>query len=124
MFLLMLTSDLDLQYDNWVTNVCQLWLMWQWITKFRPYDKVTRAEFWTILSRLLYWDKYNWWNPYYKLHVNKLYMVWIMSDINWVDKNNETRGNVMIMLKKSADLWNLLMKLLLVFLNWKIRYLF
>ena len=102
------TSDLDLQYDNWVTNVCQLWLMWQWITKFRPYDKVTRAEFWTILSRLLYWDKYNWWNPYYKLHVNKLYLVWIMSDINWVAKNNETRGNVMIMLKKSADLWSII----------------
>jgi hypothetical protein len=47
------TSDLDKQYDNWVTNACQLWLMGQWIIKFRPYDKVTIAEFWTILSRLL-----------------------------------------------------------------------
>ena len=63
------TSDLDKQYDKWVTNACQLWLMGQWITKFRPYDPVTRAEFWTILSRLLYWDKYNWWNPYYQNHL-------------------------------------------------------
>ena len=100
------TSDLDLQYDKWVTNICQLWLMWQWITKFRPYDKVTRAEFWTILSRLLYWSKFDWWNPFYQMHVYQLYLVWIMSNINWVDKKNETRGNVMVMLKRSVDLWD------------------
>jgi len=95
------TSDLDKQYDNWVTNACQLWLMGQWIIKFRPYDKVTIAEFWTILSRLLYWDKYNWWNPYYIRHINKLKIVWIMSNIFDPDKKNELRGNVMVMLKRS-----------------------
>ena len=97
------TSDLDKQYDNWVTNACQLWLMGQWITKFRPYDPVTRAEFWTILSRLLYWDKYNWWNPYYKNHLNNLRNVWIMTNISNPDSKNETRGNVMVMLKRSKD---------------------
>ena len=97
-------SDLDKRYDNWVTNACQLWLMGQWITKFRPYDKVTVAEIWTILSRLLYWDKYNWGNPYYIRHLNKLKIVWIMSNTLNPDKKNELRGNVMVMLKRS-ELW-------------------
>ena len=99
------TSDLDKQYDNWVTIACQLWLMGQWITKFRPYDKVTRAEFWTILSRLLYWDKYNWWDPYYQKHLNQLKGEWIITNILNPDKRNETRGNVMVMLKRSKEWW-------------------
>ena len=97
------TSDLDMQYDKWVTTACQLWLMWQWITKFRPYDKVTRAEFWTILSRLLYWNKFDWWNPYYIRHLNKLKIVWIMWLLANADKKNESRGNVMTMLKRSTE---------------------
>ena len=100
------TGDLDLQYDKWVTNVCQLWLMWQWIMRFRPYDKVTEAEFWAILSRLLYWSKFDWWNPFYLKHIYQLYLIWITSNIIWVDKVNEKRGNVMIMLKRASDLWN------------------
>ena len=99
------TSDLDLQYDKWVTNACQLWLMWQWITKFRPYDKVTRAEFWTILSRLLYWNKFDWWNPYYQKHLLQLKSVWIMTNILYPDRKNESRGNVMLMLKRSKEWW-------------------
>ena len=100
------SDKLNIQYDSWVVNSCQLWLMWQWITKFRPYDKVTRGEFGTILSRLLWWDKYNGWNPYYKKHVNQLNIRWIMTnvyDLTW----NELRGNVMVMLKRSETLWNL-----------------
>ena len=99
------TSDLDKQYDKWVTNACQLWLMGQWITKFRPYDPVTRAEFWTILSRLLYWDKYNWWNPYYQNHLINLKNAGIMTNISNPDRKNESRGNVMIMLKRSKEWW-------------------
>ena len=101
-----ISDSLNTQYDNWVTNACQLWLMWQWITKFRPKDKVTRAEFWTILSRLLYWDKYNWWTPYYGKHLNQLNIRWIMTKINnpqWM----ELRWNVMVMLKRSETLWNI-----------------
>ena len=97
------TSDLDKQYDNWVTNACRLWLMGQWITKFRPYDKVTRAEVWTIISRLLYWNKYDWWNPYYQKHLNQLKYLKILNKISDADKINERRGNVMIMLKRSYD---------------------
>ena len=102
-----ISEKLNKQYDLWVIKSCQLWLMWQWITDFRPNDKVTRAEFWTILSRLLYWDKYNWWNPYYKEHVNQLNLKWIMTNISNLEKWKEIRGNVMVMLKRSEKLWNL-----------------
>ena len=65
-----ITAELDKQYDNRVTKACQLWLMGQWISEFRPYDKVTRAEFWTILSRALYGDKYNCMPPNHKYLYN------------------------------------------------------
>ena len=97
------TSDLDKKYDNWVTNSCRLGLMWQWITKFRPYDKVTRAEVWTILSRFIYWSRYDWWIPYYRYHLNQLKYLKIINKIADADKINETRGNVMIYLKKSKE---------------------
>ncbi len=97
---------LNNDYDLWVTKTCQLWLMWQWITKFRPYDNVKRAEFGTILSRLLWWDKYNWWNPYYIKHINQLNIRWIMTNIKNAEKWNEVRGNVMVMLKRSEELKN------------------
>lgn len=99
------SNELNVKYDLWVVKACQLWLMWQWITKFRPNDKVTRAEFGTILSRLLYWDKYNWWNPYYKKHINQLNIMWIMTNISNLT-SNESRGNVMVMLKRSETLWD------------------
>lgn len=101
------SDKLNIQYDLWVVNSCQLWLMWQWISNFRPYDKVTRGEFGTILSRLLWWDKYNGWNPYYKKHVNQLNIRWIMNNTKNAEKINESRGNVMVMLKRSETLWNL-----------------
>jgi hypothetical protein len=101
------SDKLNSQYDLWVTKACQLWLMWQWISKFKPNDNVTRAEFWTILSRLLYWTKYNGWTPYYQKHVNQLNIRWIMTNINNLEKVNESRGNVMVMLKRSEEKWNI-----------------
>ena len=48
-----ISTELDTKYDNGITHSCQLWLMWQNIKDFRPNDWVTRAEFWTVLSRTL-----------------------------------------------------------------------
>lgn len=101
-----ISDKLNAQYDLWVTKACQLWLMWQWISKFRPNDNVTRAEFWTILSRLLYWIKHDGWNPYYIRHINNLNIRWIMNSIKNAEKVDESRGNVMVMLKRSKELWN------------------
>ena len=79
---------------QWTISVKRIW-----INNFRPYDEVTRAEFATALSRMLYsttdWDTY-----FYTTHLNKLTSEWIIT------KNNpdikELRGYVMIMLMRSA----------------------
>ncbi len=74
------TNELNQQYDNAVTLAYQLWIMWQNIKsgKFRPNDKVTRAEFVTALSRMLYWTKDG--KPYYVNHFEKLKEEWIINN--------------------------------------------
>ena len=83
-----------------VTESCQLWLMWQGISDFRPKDSVTRAEFWTVLSRVLRWDKNEWWSTYYENHLKALKFEWIMNKID-TPMNKEVRGYVMLMLMRS-----------------------
>jgi len=95
------SPELDAQYNHWVTLAFQLWIMWIWIDNFRPYDTVTRAEFGTALSRVLYWDKYNQeWEKYYEKHLNALKVVWIMTKID-NPRQGEVRWYVMIMLMRS-----------------------
>jgi hypothetical protein len=76
--------------------------MWQWITSFKPKDFVTRAEFWTVLSRALWWDKYGWWNTYYESHLKALQNEWIMKKID-VPMDKEIRWYVMLMLMRSVN---------------------
>ena len=99
-----LFSDSNINPDlvKFVTESCQLWLMWQWITSFKPKDFVTRAEFWTVLSRALWWDKYGWWNTYYESHLKALQNEWIMKKID-VPMDNEIRWYVMLMLMRSVN---------------------
>jgi hypothetical protein len=94
-----------LNNDYWwaVTLSYQLWIMWKWINKFRPNDTVTRAEFATALSRLLYWTPDWTWN-YYTTHINKLYKEWIINNVN--PNLNEIRWYVMIMLMRSSKILN------------------
>ena len=100
------TNKMDKQYDNAVTKAYQLWIMWQNVkdNEFRPNDEVTRGEFATALSRLLYqteeWE-YKWTGKYYIPHVAKLYNEWI---INKADpKIKEKRWYVMTMLKRTVE---------------------
>ena len=99
-----LFSDSNINPDlvRFVTESCQLWLMWQWITSFKPKDFVTRAEFWTVLSRALWWDKYGWWNTYYESHLKALQNEWIMKKID-VPMDKEIRWYVMLMLMRSVN---------------------
>jgi len=95
----------DADYDNWVTLAYQLWIMWQnmpW-NKFRPNDEVSRAEFATALSRLLYQTtdgEYKSTKEYYIPHMAKLYNEWIISNTD--PSMAERRWYVMIMLMRSA----------------------
>lgn len=101
------SKDLDEQYNFWVLKSCQLWLMGQWIKYFRPYDKVTRAEFWTILSRTLFWNEYNSKDNYYNRHLTVLNSLNIIKDINNPINKIELRWYVFLMLKRSIIYNNL-----------------
>ena len=95
------SSDLDTKYNNWVTLAYQLWIMWQNMPNnlFRPYDLVTRGEFGTALSRLLYWIS-DWSTNYYSTHLDKLFAEWIISNKN--PDLHELRWYVMLMLMRST----------------------
>ena len=96
------SNELDAKYSYWIEHACQLWLMWKDIKKFRPYDWVTRAEFWTVLSRALWWDKNEWWITYYQNHLKALKAEWIMNNIS-SPMNKEIRWYVMLMLMRSTN---------------------
>ena len=99
------TEKMDSDYDDWVTLAYQLWIMWQnmpW-NNFRPNDEVTRAEFATALSRMVYWTsdgEYKATSKYYVHHMEKLVKEWIITND---DPNmKELRWYVMIMLMRSV----------------------
>ena len=93
----------QLNEDYWwaVDLAYQLWIMWVWIDSFRPNDVVTRWEFATALSRMLYSTPD--WIPYYSTHILKLLKEWIITNSD--PKINELRWYVMIMLMRSAKNW-------------------
>ena len=99
------TDKQNSDYDDWVTLAYQLWIMWQNMpnNRFRPNDEVTRWEFVTALSRMLYntsdWE-YKSTPKYYTHHMEKMKEEWIITND---DPNmKELRGYVMIMLMRSA----------------------
>jgi len=99
------TSKKDADYDNWVTLAYQLWIMWQNMpnNRFRPNDEVSRAEFVTALSRLLYQTtdgEYKSTSKYYTPHMAKLYNEWIINNTD--PSMKERRWYVMIMLMRSV----------------------
>ena len=94
------TVQMDADYNNGVTLAYQLWIMWIGIDKFRPDDLVTRAEFATALSRLLFNTPDGEW-AYYETHLAKLMEEKIITNNN--PDLQELRGYVMIMLMRSAQ---------------------
>lgn len=105
------SNSLDAQYGYWVTQACQLWLMWMWndgetAEYFNPNWVVTRWQRATVFSRALSkanWDIVQEENPYYKNHMEYLNNKWIIRDINNPTYDSkEKRGNVMIMIMRSA----------------------
>lgn len=95
------STSLDRNYYYWVTKACQLGIMWINMpdNKFYPNWRVTRAEFATALSRLLYWTK-DWTDKYYSTHITKLYNEKIINNTD--PKLREKRWYVMLMLMRAA----------------------
>ena len=89
---------------EFIKTSCQLGLMGQGITAFRPYDTISRAEFGTALSRALWGSQYeNTGTPYYAKHLDALKAAGIMTQINNPESRDEIRGYVMLMLMRSEE---------------------
>jgi hypothetical protein len=86
---------------DYIIKSCKLGIMGQGITAFRPYDTLSRAEFGTALSRVLWGDKYEGGTPYYANHLNALKAAGIMNQIANAEQTKEVRGYVMLMLQRS-----------------------
>lgn len=91
------------EIKDYAVKSCALWLMWLDMPKFLPNLDVTRAQFGTIMSRLLWWKKYAWWTPYYRKHLNALKENNIMTKIENPEKRIELRQWVWVMLMRSAE---------------------
>jgi hypothetical protein len=90
------------EMKDFIVESCQLGLMGQNISEFRPNDKVTRAEFGTVLSRALRGDKYDGGTPYYADHLAALQDVDVMTNIS-NPSGLEVRGYVRLMMKRADD---------------------
>ena len=81
-----------------------MWINADWtpLKNFNPNGKVTRAEYATVFSRVLYGDKYNKseWN-YYEDHIKALKDAGILSNDN--PSIQEVRGWVMLMMYRSVN---------------------
>ena len=94
-------EELNEKYWWAVDLAYQLWIMWINMknNEFRPHASVTRAEFGTALSRMLYGLEDG--NPYYTTHLKKLKEEWIITNDNPSIK--EKRWYVMLMLMRSQN---------------------
>lgn len=93
------TSKESAELKSYITYACQLGLMGIGTKKFNPNGEVTKAEFGTVLSRVLYGKTNDGSIPYYKKHLNALKSAGIISNITSTLK--EQRGYVMLMLMRA-----------------------
>ena len=85
-------------------RACALWLMWINVETFNPNAVVTRAQFGTVLSRVLWWDKYNLTGAsYYDLHLKALKRKWIMTKIDHPINVVEIRKWAWLMLRRAYE---------------------
>lgn len=92
-------SSQSAEMKFYIKLACQLGLMGQGMTKFNPSDTVTRAQFGTILSRMIRGDRYEGGVKYYTDHLAALKREGIMTQIS-NPSMKEIRGYVMIMMKR------------------------
>ena len=94
-----ITNDLK----PYAKKTCAYDIMWSNWKNFNPSKPVDRAQLWTVLSRILWWDKYNVsGQQYYMYHLNALKQNGIMSNIN-NPQAYAKRWDVLIMLKRTYE---------------------
>jgi hypothetical protein len=87
--------------QGYITEACQLGLMGVGITAFNPNGVVTRAQFGTVLDRVLNGDANDGSDPYYADHLSALKDAGIMTNISNPNAP-EVRGYVMLMMQRAA----------------------
>lgn len=97
----------DYQFYMW--QACAVGVMWLETTwepaeSFEPNEYFTRAMFWTVLSRLLWWNKNNGEEIRYETHLMALQRSNIMQiiDYRWIP---ELRWYAFLMLQRTDDFW-------------------
>jgi hypothetical protein len=100
-------ADQSTELQGYIEEAAQMGLMGlnadgSVATKFNPDGVVTRAQFGTVLSRVLYGDANNGSEPYYKGHLDALKAAGIMNNISNPNAN-EVRGYVMLMMQRADD---------------------
>ncbi len=75
-------TDADGDYVDYIIAACQYWLMWENGTDFHPYSTVNYAIFLTTLSRALWWELYDWGDPYYAKHFAALKALGVINNPN------------------------------------------
>lgn len=89
------------EIKSYITLSCQFGIMGVGMKNFNPNQEVTRAQFGTVLSRVLYGDTYNWGYPYYKNHLDILKKNGILTNTD--PALEELRWYVMLMLMRSGQ---------------------
>jgi len=102
--------SINAQYDDWITKICQLWLMgilddWSISDYFNPFNNVTRGQRATIFSRALNKSRGEdivEWNPFYRPHLVNLAKKGLIQDVKVPSPtSNEKRWNVLIMMYRT-----------------------
>jgi hypothetical protein len=97
------------EIQKYAKMACALWVMGINMKSFNPNVIVTRDQFGTILSRVLWWREYNILDtnnhPYYEEHLKALKKNWIMTQIENPTDRIEIRKWIWIMLKRSQEDW-------------------
>jgi hypothetical protein len=95
------------EIKEFAKKACALWLMWIYVEEFMPNKILDRAEFWTTISRLLWWDKYNVIDTdhrsYYEDHLRLLKKNGILTQINDAEDRWEIRKWVWLVFRRISE---------------------
>jgi len=93
------TQNNELQ--SYILQACSLGIMWIDMQSFWPEEFVTRAQFATAFSRLLFGEQYNGYTPYYQWHLDTLKAYNIIKNTD--PDLEELRWYIMLMFMRSAQ---------------------
>ena len=97
----------SLEIKMYAKKSCAIWVMWIYVEEFMPNKILDRAEFGTIVSRLLWWDKYNIIDTdhrsYYEAHLQVLKDNGILTQIENPEARWEIRKWVWLVFRRISE---------------------